>query len=105
MRVSSISNTIIKHEELLTEVHTALFLLELSKCERKSCQVIKQANPLEITNHKTLCEKWDIPSASPASTIKNKKKKIHFASSQRRNSLTDGHPKCYGLSPYIMKNI
>jgi len=31
--------------------------------------------------------------------------KITFAYSQRKNSLTDGHPKCYGLSLYIMKNL
>lgn len=71
-RVSSLLNRDAKHQEVLTQAHTALFLPELSKYERKLYQVIKQANPLEMTNYKTLCGKWDIPSASPVFTKKKK---------------------------------
>lgn len=37
---------------------------------KESRQVIKQANPLEMTIHKTLCGKWDVPSAALVSAIK-----------------------------------
>lgn len=72
-RVSLASNRDTKHKEVLTEAHAALFLWQLSKYSRKSHQVIKQANPLEITNHKTLYGKWDVPSASPVFSEKKKK--------------------------------
>lgn len=45
---------------------------------KESRQVIKQANPLEMTIHKTLCGKWDVPSAALVSAIKK-----HFAYSQK----------------------
>lgn len=75
-RVSSVLNRDTKHQEVLTQTHTVLFLLESPKYKRKSHQVIKQVNSLEMINHKTLCGKWDVPISFTSVCNKEKKKSI-----------------------------